>query len=114
VHDLGERVVAALGPAAAGELLGVRTPLAIGLPQHAYQHRPEHPILLAVDQQLGEGPALRVGPELADPVGTLEVGKHEDVEKLGASRRREGLEALPERVLHLLEDHGKDGSTSGR
>ena len=40
--------------------------------------------LLAVDQQLGEGAALRVAPELADPVGSLEVGKHEDVEQFGA------------------------------
>jgi hypothetical protein len=54
------------------------------LPQHSDQHRPERPILLAVDQQLGEGAALRVAPELADPVGSLEVREHEDVEKLGA------------------------------
>ena len=40
----------------------------------------EHSILLAVDQQLGEGAALRVAPELADRVGSLEVGEHEDVE----------------------------------
>jgi ClpX C4-type zinc finger len=29
--------------------------VAVGLPQHPDQHRPESPILLAVDQQLGEG-----------------------------------------------------------
>jgi hypothetical protein len=29
---------------------------------------------LAVDQQLGEGAALRVAPELADPSGSLEIG----------------------------------------
>ena len=29
--------------------------LAFGLPQHPDEHRPERPILLAVDQQLGEG-----------------------------------------------------------
>jgi hypothetical protein len=34
---------------------------------------PERPVLLAVDQQLGEGTALRVAPELADPVGAVEV-----------------------------------------
>ena len=28
--------------------------------------------------------ALRVAPELADPVGPLEVGEHQDVEQLGA------------------------------
>jgi hypothetical protein len=51
------------------------------------EHRPERPILLAVDQELGEGPALRVGPELADPIGTLEVEEHEDVEQLGTGSR---------------------------
>jgi hypothetical protein len=37
-------------------------------------------ILLAVDQQLGEGAALGVAAELDDPVGPLEIGQHEDVE----------------------------------
>jgi hypothetical protein len=50
------------------------TDLAVGLPQHPNENRPEHPILLAVDQELGEGVALRVAPELSDPVGLLEVG----------------------------------------
>jgi hypothetical protein len=36
-----------------------------------YEHRAEPSVLLAVDQQLGEGAALRVAPELADPVGAL-------------------------------------------
>jgi hypothetical protein len=44
------------------------------------EHRQERPVLLAVDQQLGEGAALRVAPELADPVGPLEVGQQQDVE----------------------------------
>jgi len=26
--------------------------LAFGLPQHAHEHRPEYPVLLAVDQEL--------------------------------------------------------------
>jgi len=30
------------------------TGLANGLSQHSYQHRPEHPVLLALDQELGE------------------------------------------------------------
>ena len=30
--------------------------------------------------------ALWVAPELADPVGPLEVGEHQDVEQLGATR----------------------------
>jgi hypothetical protein len=36
---------------------------------------------------------LRVPPELADPVGAVEIGEAEDVDELGASGRREGLEA---------------------
>jgi hypothetical protein len=32
----------------------------VALPQHADEHRPERPVLLAVDQELGEGPRLRV------------------------------------------------------
>jgi hypothetical protein len=58
--------------------------LALSLPQHPDEHRPERPVLLAVDQQLGEGAALRVAPELSDPVGSLEVGEHQDVKELGA------------------------------
>jgi hypothetical protein len=53
--------------------------------QHADEHRPERPILLAVDQQLGEGAALWVTPELSDPVGSLEVGERQDVEQLGGA-----------------------------
>src|SRR4029453_11369317 len=41
-------------------------------------------VLLVVNQQLGKGGALRVAPELSDPVGPLEVRKHQDVEQLGA------------------------------
>jgi hypothetical protein len=61
----------------------------VSFPQHADEHRPKDPVLLAVDQQLGEGAALRVAPELSDPVGSLGVGEQQDVEQLGASRRRE-------------------------
>ena len=42
----------------------------VSLPQHSDQHRPERPVLLAVDQEFGEGTALRVAPELADPIGS--------------------------------------------
>jgi hypothetical protein len=49
-------------------------PWEAGLPQHPDED-PQRPILLAVDQELGEGPRLRVPPELADPVGSLEVGE---------------------------------------
>jgi hypothetical protein len=49
----------------------------LALSQHPDEHRPQHPILLAVDQQLGELATLRVAPELADPVGSLEVGERQ-------------------------------------
>jgi hypothetical protein len=35
-----------------------------------------------------------VTPELADPLGAIEVGEHEDVEQFGACSRREGVQAL--------------------
>lgn len=37
-----------------------RRRLAVSLPRHADEHRPERPVLVAVDQQLGEGAGLRV------------------------------------------------------
>ena len=71
---------------------------AFGLSQHPDQHSPECPVLLAVDQQLGEGAALRVAPELADPVGALEVGEHQDVQEFGTGSGTESVEALTEFV----------------
>ena len=62
------------------------------------EHRPQRPVLLAVDQQLGEGATLRVAPELAAPVGPLEVGEHQDVEQLGAGSVAEGF-TLPQSGL---------------
>jgi hypothetical protein len=41
----------------------------------------KRPILLAVNQQLREGAALGIAPELADPVGPLKVRQHQDVEQ---------------------------------
>jgi hypothetical protein len=38
--------------------------------------------------------ALRVGPELADPVGPLEVEQHQDVEEFGAGSGAERVQAL--------------------
>jgi hypothetical protein len=60
--------------------------------QHTDQHRPKRPVLLAVDQQLAEGLRLRVSPELADPVGPVEVGEHEDMEQFGARSRPKGVQ----------------------
>ena len=71
----------------------------LGLPHHAHE---QTPVLLAVDQQLGEGAALRVAPELADPVGTLKVGEHQDVEQLGAGGRPESVQAGTELALEAV------------
>jgi hypothetical protein len=42
--------------------------------EHPDQHRPERPVLLAIDQQLGEGTTLRVAPELSDPICPVALG----------------------------------------
>jgi hypothetical protein len=52
-------------------------------PEH---NRPRRLVLLQVDQELPEGPCLLSAPELADPIGAVEVGESEDVDELGASR----------------------------
>jgi hypothetical protein len=75
------------------------------LSQHADEHRSEGPVLLAVDQEIGEGTTLRVAPELADPLGSLEVREHEDVKKFGAGSRSEVVQALPEAALQLVRTH---------
>jgi hypothetical protein len=83
-----------------------RPPLHV--PQHPDQHRPHRPILFAVDQELGECAALRVAPELADPVGPLEVGEHEDVKQLGAGSGAEGFQPIAQDALDVLQVHGWD------
>ena len=77
---------------------GVRFTLR-ALSEHPNEHRAERAVLLAVDQQLGEGAAPRVAPELTDPSSALEVLQHQDVEQLGAGSRREGVEPLAEDLL---------------
>jgi hypothetical protein len=57
--------------------------LPLHLPEQPEHDRPQRLVLLAVDQQLGEGACYRVPPELADPVGSFELGEHQDVEQLG-------------------------------
>jgi hypothetical protein len=84
----------------------------IRLPQHPNQHRSQRPILLAVDQQLGEGATLGVPPELADPVGLLEVGEHQDAEQLGARSGTEGVQAFPESALELIGTNGRKATPS--
>lgn len=63
----------------------------VALPQHPDEHCPQRPVLLAVDQKLGEGAGRGVPVERADAVGAVEVWKHEDVEQLGARGRAVGL-----------------------
>jgi hypothetical protein len=78
----------------------VRT--AFALPQHRDQHRSERPVLLAVDQEFGEDATLWVAPELSDPVGSLEVGEHQDVEEFGTRSGAERVEAIPEPAPRTL------------
>jgi hypothetical protein len=54
--------------------------------QESEDHRPRRIVLVQVDQQLAEGPSLRVPPELAYPVGPVEVGEAQDMVEFGASR----------------------------
>ena len=87
----------------------MRLGVPVRLSQHADEHRTERPVFFAVNQQLGEGAALRVALELSDPVGSLEVGEHQDVEKLGAESGTEGGRGgPPEPALELV------GLTAGR
>ena len=41
----------------------------------------------------------------ADPLGTLEVGEHEDVKELGAGGPGHGVEALLQSALELVGTH---------
>jgi hypothetical protein len=75
------------------------------LPQHPDEHRPQCPVLLTVDQQFGEGAALRVAPELSDSIGSLEVGERQDAEQFGAGSGAEGVEAFPELAFELIGPH---------
>jgi hypothetical protein len=44
-------------------------------------------IVRSSSQSIRSSAKVRVAPELSDPVGSLEVGEHEDVEQLGAGSR---------------------------
>ena len=69
--------------------LGLSTAGAAGragppLPPRSTYRRAERANRVGVSRSIGESAALRVAPELADPVRTLEVREHKDVEQLGA------------------------------
>ena len=46
-----------------------------------------------------------VSPRVADPVGPLEVGEHQDVKQLGVGSGAEGLQALLEAALQFVGSH---------
>jgi hypothetical protein len=73
--------------------------LAVALSQHPNQHPPQRPILLAVDQELREGAALWVTPELSDPVCPARSREREDIEELGTRSGTEGLQAFAKPAL---------------
>jgi hypothetical protein len=54
--------------------------------------------------------ALRVGPELADPLDSLAVGEHQDVEQLGAWCGAERVEAR--RGTRRRPGQGDDAATA--
>jgi len=49
-------------------------------------------------------------PELSDPVGSLEVGEHQDVEQLGAGSRSERVQTFSEPALKLVGSHGREAT----
>jgi hypothetical protein len=59
-----------------------------------------------VDQSSAKVRVSGVAPELSDPVGSLEVGEHEDVEQLGAGSRTECVETVSEPAFELVGSHG--------
>ena len=52
------------------------------------------PVLLAADQEFGEGATLRVPPRTLRSVSPVEVGEHHEVEQLGAASGTEGVQTL--------------------
>jgi hypothetical protein len=83
----------------------------VALSQHPYERFPQRPVLLAVDQEFSEPPALWVASELADPVGPVEVGQYQDMEKLGAGSRSQGIEPFTELPLDVLQVREANAST---
>jgi hypothetical protein len=74
--------------------------------QHPDEHRPKRPILLCSRSRAGEGAALWLAPEHSDPVGSLEVGEHQDVEQLGAGSGTERVQTGLESPFDFIWTHG--------
>jgi hypothetical protein len=66
------------------------------LPQHPYQHRPERPVPLAVNQEFAHD---------ATPCDGV-FGHLEDCQHCVAAQRPERIQALTELALELLPVHG--------
>ena len=47
-----------------------------------------------------------VAPELTDPVGSVEVGEHQDVEQLRPGSRTESIEPIAQDSLDVLQVRG--------
>jgi hypothetical protein len=75
---------------------GART---LCLSQHPDGYGPEHTILLAINQEFGEGPALRIAPDTHRPFRPIEVGEYQYVEELGAGSGAESVEPLAQDPL---------------
>jgi hypothetical protein len=58
----------------------VRVLLPLYLPEQPEYDRPRRLVFFQVDRQLPEGPRLRVPPEIADPLGSVQIREAEDVE----------------------------------
>jgi hypothetical protein len=65
------------------------------LPQHPDEHRPERPVLLAVNQEFGEGRGSPGSSRTRRSYRPARSREHEDVEQLGARGGAESVEALP-------------------
>jgi hypothetical protein len=44
---------------------------------------------------------------LSDPVGSVEVGEHEDVEQLGAGSGAKRIETISDSALEIIRTHGR-------
>jgi hypothetical protein len=75
--------------------------LPLRLSQHAHEHRSAGPVLLAVDQKLGEGATLREPKNSPIRSARSKSGSIQDVEKLGAGSGAESVETYPESALEL-------------
>jgi hypothetical protein len=53
-------------------------------------------------------------PVRPDPVDPVEVGEHQDVEKLGAGSRTKGVQAFSESALEFVGSHGREATPSNR